>query len=120
MNTRFPIPIFCRSPLCRALTYLLVVGCTAAGLRADFRKSAEFALQSTPDSTKPDSPPPPPTEQAVPPVQGGTYRVGGGVSPPRVIYKKDPGYSEAARKAHLWGTIVLQVIVGAGWPASRY
>ncbi|HLM98396.1 MAG TPA: TonB family protein [Bryobacteraceae bacterium] len=113
MNTRFPIPLSCRSPLCRALTYLLVACYTAGGLRADFRKSAEFAFQSTPDGTKLDSPPPTTSGQAVPPPAGGVFRVGGGVSPPRVIYKKDPGYSEEARKAHLWGTIVLQVIVGA-------
>ncbi len=44
---------------------------------------------------------------------GGAYRVGGGVSAPRVIYQPDPEYSEEARKAKYQGTVVLWVIVGA-------
>jgi TonB family protein len=52
------------------------------------------------------------TAQAAPPADGGVYKVGSGVSPPRVIYKQDPLYSEEARKAHLAGTVVLQVVVG--------
>jgi TonB family protein len=35
------------------------------------------------------------------------YRVGGGVSAPMVIYKKDPDYSEEARKAKFQGTVLL-------------
>ncbi len=44
---------------------------------------------------------------------GGAYRVGGGVSAPRVIYQPDPEYSEEARKAKYQGTVVLWVVVGA-------
>jgi TonB family protein len=44
---------------------------------------------------------------------GGPYRVGGGVSAPRVVYQPDPEYSEEARKARYQGTVVLWVIVGA-------
>lgn len=44
---------------------------------------------------------------------GGVFRVGGGVSAPKVIYKPDPEYSTEARQAKYQGTVVLSVIVGA-------
>ncbi|MGA9497166.1 MAG: energy transducer TonB, partial [Terriglobales bacterium] len=44
---------------------------------------------------------------------GGAYRVGGGVSGPRLTYSPDPEYSEEARKAKFQGTCVLWVVVGA-------
>jgi periplasmic protein TonB len=43
---------------------------------------------------------------------GGAYRVGGGVSAPRVLSQPDPEYSEEARKAKYQGTVVLWVVVG--------
>ncbi len=43
---------------------------------------------------------------------GGAYRVGGGVSAPRIIYQTDPEFSEEARKAKYQGTVVLWIIVG--------
>ena len=46
-------------------------------------------------------------------IGGGAYRVGGGVTAPRVIYAPDPEFSEEARKAKFQGTVVLWVIVGA-------
>ncbi len=42
---------------------------------------------------------------------GGAYRIGGGVSPPQVIFKVEPEYSEEARKAKFQGTVVLFVVV---------
>src|SRR5213079_3196326 len=45
-------------------------------------------------------------------VGGGVFRVGGGVSAPRVIYQPDPEYSEEARKAKYQGVCVLSLIVG--------
>ena len=45
-------------------------------------------------------------------VGGGPYRVGGGVSAPRIIYQPDPEYSEEARKAKYQGTVILWVVVG--------
>jgi TonB family protein len=48
------------------------------------------------------------------PAEDGVYKVGSGVSAPAVIYKKDPDYSEEARKAHFSGGVVaLQLVVGA-------
>jgi TonB family protein len=46
-------------------------------------------------------------------VGGGVYRVGGGVSAPRVLYSPDPSYSEEARKAKYQGTVVLWTVIGA-------
>lgn len=45
-------------------------------------------------------------------IGGGVYRVGGGVTAPRVIYSPDPEFSDEARKAKYQGTVILSVIVG--------
>jgi TonB family protein len=42
---------------------------------------------------------------------GGVFRVGGGVSAPVLLFKKEPEYSEEARKAKYQGTVVLYVEV---------
>jgi periplasmic protein TonB len=42
---------------------------------------------------------------------GGAYRIGGGVSPPSILYKVEPEYSEEARKAKFQGTVTLSVVV---------
>ena len=44
---------------------------------------------------------------------GGAYRVGGGVSAPKVLYDPDPEYSEEARKAKYQGTVVLWLVVSS-------
>jgi protein TonB len=46
-------------------------------------------------------------------IGGGVFRVGGGVSAPRLTRKIEPEYSEEARKAKYQGTVVLAVEV---WP----
>ena len=43
---------------------------------------------------------------------GGYYKVGGGVSAPRVLDAPDPEYSDEARRAKYQGTVVLWVVVG--------
>jgi TonB family protein len=45
-------------------------------------------------------------------IGGGVFRVGGGVSAPKVLYQPDPEYSEEARKAKFQGVCVLNLIVG--------
>jgi len=42
---------------------------------------------------------------------GGIFKVGGGVSEPKIIKKVDPQYSEEARKARYQGTVVLEAVV---------
>ena len=49
-------------------------------------------------------------------IGGGVFRVGGGVSAPTLLYKVEPEYSEAARKAKHQGTVTLYVEVD---PAGR-
>ena len=44
-------------------------------------------------------------------IGGGVFRIGGGVSPPRLTYKVEPEYSEEARKAKYQGTVVLAIEV---------
>jgi protein TonB len=44
---------------------------------------------------------------------GDTFRMGKGVTPPRVIYQTDPEFSEEARKAKYQGNCVLGLIVDA-------
>lgn len=50
---------------------------------------------------------------------GGVYRVGGGVSAPRVLYDPDPEYSEEARQAKYQGTVVLWVVIGPDGRAQQ-
>jgi TonB family protein len=45
-------------------------------------------------------------------IGGGAYRVGGGVSAPRILYAPDPDYSEEARRAKYQGTVTLWLVVG--------
>lgn len=42
----------------------------------------------------------------------GVYRVGGGVTPPRLLKKQQPEYSDEARMARLQGTVLLYVVIG--------
>jgi protein TonB len=44
-------------------------------------------------------------------VGGGAYRIGGGVSAPKVIFQVEPEYSEDARKAKFQGTVVIALVV---------
>jgi TonB family protein len=48
----------------------------------------------------------------------GVYKVGNGVSAPRLLHKVEPEYSKEARKARLTGTVLLRVIVGMDGKAS--
>jgi TonB family protein len=41
----------------------------------------------------------------------GTFRVGGGVTAPSLVYKVEPAYTEEARKVRLQGTVLLYVQV---------
>jgi len=52
-------------------------------------------------------------------VGGGVYRVGGGVTSPSLLYKKEPEYSEEARKAKYQGTVLLYVEVDASGKATN-
>jgi TonB family protein len=50
---------------------------------------------------------------------GGSYRVGDGVSPPSVVTKVEPAYTEEAHNANWQGTVVLQLVVDArGFPQN--
>ena len=44
-------------------------------------------------------------------IGGGVFRIGGGVSQPRLLFKVEPEYSEEARKAKYQGTVMLSVEV---------
>jgi TonB family protein len=45
--------------------------------------------------------------------EGEIFRVGGGVSVPKLVSKVEPKYSEEARRDRLEGTVVLSVVVGS-------
>jgi periplasmic protein TonB len=50
---------------------------------------------------------------------GGVFRVGNGVSAPKLIYQVDPEFSEEARKAKYQGVVILQAIIDqAGRPTN--
>jgi TonB family protein len=50
---------------------------------------------------------------------GNAFRMGKGVTPPRVIYQTDPDFSEEARKAKYQGNCVLGLIVDASGRPTR-
>jgi TonB family protein len=50
---------------------------------------------------------------------GGIFRVGAGVSPPRVIYQPEPEFSEEARKAKFQGICTLALVVGVDGRPSQ-
>jgi TonB family protein len=52
-------------------------------------------------------------------VGGNVFRVGGGVSAPVLLYKKEPEYSEEARKAKHQGTVVLSVQIDPSGHATN-
>ena len=52
-------------------------------------------------------------------VGGGVYRVGGGVTAPVLLYKKEPEYSEEARKAKYQGTVLLYIEVDSSGKATN-
>jgi TonB family protein len=43
----------------------------------------------------------------------GVYRIGGGVSVPVVVSKRNPWYTPEARIAHIQGTVLLRMVIGA-------
>ena len=51
---------------------------------------------------------------------GGVYRIGGGVSAPKVLSKVEPEYSEEARAAQLEGTVTLTVEIGPDGVARNF
>ena len=46
-------------------------------------------------------------------IGGGVYRVGGGISAPRVLYAPEPEFTEEARKAKYQGTVVLWMVISS-------
>jgi TonB family protein len=46
------------------------------------------------------------------PAPAGPYHVGGGVTPPTVIERQEPGYTEQARVAKLQGSVSISIVVG--------
>jgi protein TonB len=41
------------------------------------------------------------------------YKIGDGVSAPKLIHKVEPGYTRRAKKAKLHGTVVLSIVVSS-------
>jgi TonB family protein len=46
------------------------------------------------------------------PAPAGPYKVGNGISPPRLRFKVEPEYSQEARRSRLEGTVMLRIVVG--------
>jgi TonB family protein len=45
------------------------------------------------------------------PLEGGVFRIGEGVAPPKVTFQKDPEFTNAARQAKFQGTLTLGLVV---------
>lgn len=55
---------------------------------------------------------PAPAAPAAPSANNSVYKIGNGVTPPRILSKVEPIYSEEARRAHLVGAVTLSGVVG--------
>ena len=51
-------------------------------------------------------------QAAAPGVRPGVYRLGNGITPPKLLSKQEPVYTEDARVAHYQGKVVLNVEIG--------
>ena len=65
----------------------------------------------------PDAVPTPPPVAAAGP--GATYHVGAGVTAPVLLYKREPEYTEEARKARYQGTVLLYVEIDPSGKATN-
>jgi TonB family protein len=75
--------------------------------RADEARAIEVRL-STMRASNPSIP-----AAVKPPASSGVYRVGGAVTPPSVIRKAEPPYTEEARVAKYSGKVLVETVVGA-------
>ena len=67
-----------------------------------------FAIQS---STQPDQPASPSPANSVMDADG-TYHLGNGITPPKLVYSVDAEFSDAARRKKIGGTVVIGLKVG--------
>jgi len=94
-----------RSPIAWAI--LLVIG--AVSISTIINRSSE------PDD-RPTAPPPAPTraaEIALETRHSGPLRVGGDVSPPKIVKQVPPSYPEVAKAARVQGIVILEAIINA-------
>jgi TonB family protein len=82
-------------------------------------KAEAVAKTSDPSSNSSPTGVPQPVQGLANDPNSPVYRVGGPVSPPKLIYDPNPEYSEEARNARYQGTVVLRLIVdGKGLPQN--
>ena len=83
-------------------------GSAAYELRANARQRLGDALGASADRTKASELGSTPRSADMP---GTIHSVGGGVTAPKVIFQREPKYSEEARKAKLQGNVVLSLVI---------
>lgn len=93
-----------------------VVLCTAVLFACMALASGEQTASPKADAARPDSSiqqaPTKPADPRPNPDASGIYHVGGGVTPPKLIYSVEPAFSEEARKRKINTTCKVQFIVG--------
>jgi periplasmic protein TonB len=80
------------------------------------KKAAPSAERSAAPEQEPEkapaaAPPPPPPPPAPEPKDEGPLRVGGDVKAPVAVNRAKPDYTDAARKAHISGVVVVEAVV---------
>lgn len=87
------------------------VGGTGTGTEGTGTGGVEAPVVEAP---APPPPPPPP-----PPVPSGPMRVGGNVKAPTVTDRAEPRYTEAARKARIAGTVIVEAVIDKNGNVDR-
>lgn len=65
------------------------------------------------------APPPPPPPPAPEPEAEGPMRVGGDVKAPVAINRKEPNYTDLARKAHVTGVVIVEAVIDSNGNVDR-
>jgi protein TonB len=75
--------------------------------------------EGTGSAAAPAPPPPPPPPPAPEPKDEGPLRVGGDVKAPVAISRKEPNYTDTARKGHVTGVVIVEAVIDKSGNVDR-
>jgi len=98
----------------------MLIGRDGKVLTFDAGRISEAALVALlRNAASPDAAPPPQVWGAADRPHGPRARIHEEVTPPELVYKVDPGYTQEAQKAKISGTVMLAILVGTDGHVSE-